>query len=108
MRSTIAKIGSHFETAKRTLLKHVKGFEKQNVSGCIVCYTGDTEQYGFGRKTAVFFVFRSTGRMEHDVGNKARYQHEILGVKSRVMILLARIIFRYEMICKKKVLYYHL
>lgn len=40
--------------------------------------------------------------MEHDVGNKALYQHEILRVKSRVMILLARIIFRYEMICKKK------
>ena len=45
--------------------------------------------------------------MEHDVGNKARYQYEILGVKSRVMRLLARIIFRYEMICKKKVLYYY-
>ena len=38
--------------------------------------------------------------MEHDVGNKTLYQHEILGVKSRVMILLARIIFRYEMIKK--------
>lgn len=61
MRNTTAKMGSHFETAKRTLLKHVKGFEKQNVSGCIGCYTGDTEQYGCERKTAVFFVFRSTG-----------------------------------------------